>query len=162
MKKVSIILLALILTLLCANLSMAAGDQSVTVNPFGLLFGQLNGQYEKSLGNQGSFLVNGSYISLSYNEKKITGIGVGGGYRKYLGDEKFSGFFAQGTGNVYFVSIPDDSSTIFGISGLAGFKWLFDQGFTVEAGAGVNMVFGNVEGYNGLGPALALSLGYTW
>mgnify|MGYP000999248713 CR=1 FL=1 len=91
MKKVSIILLALILTLLCANLSMAAGDQSVTVNPFGLLFGQLNG-----------------------------------------------------------------------ISGLAGFKWLFDQGFTVEAGAGVNMVFGNVEGYNGLGPALALSLGYTW
>ena len=133
MKKVSIILLALILTLLCANLSMAAGDQSVTVNPFGLLFGQLNGQYEKSLGNQGSFLVNGSYISLSYNEKKITGIGVGGGYRKYLGDEKFSGFFAQGTGNVYFVSIPDDSSTIFGISGLAGFKWLFDQGFTVEA-----------------------------
>lgn len=164
MKKVSIILLALIVTVLFANISMAAEDKSFTVNPFGLLVGSFNGTYEKSLGNQGSFLVSGSFLSWNISGDNITGIGVGGGYRKYLGDEEFSGFFVQGNGDVAFVKAPEESITAFGVGGLGGFKWIYNNGFTLELGAGGYMMFGTLEGYSfgGFSPSLALSLGYTW
>jgi hypothetical protein len=165
MKKVSILLLTLVLMLLVANVSMAAGDQTVTVNPFGLLFGIFNGTYEKSLGNQNSFLISGSFYSWELLGDRITGLGVGGGYRMYFGDEDFSGFFGQGTAGVSFVNAPGVSATGFDLGALAGFKWLFNQGFTVEAGAGANILFAKLEGYDtfgGFSPALQLSLGYTW
>lgn len=144
---------------------MAADDQTVTVNPFGLLLGMLNGVYEKSLGNQNSFLVAGNYISYELLGNKISGLGIGGGYRSYLGEEDFSGFFAQGTAGVSFVKAPGVSTTAFDVSALAGFKWIYKHGFTVEAGAGVGMTFGKLEGYaefGGFSPKLLLSLGYTW
>lgn len=165
MRKVCILFLALILVLLMANVSMAAGDQTVMVNPLGLLFGIFNGVYEKSLGDQNSFLVSGNYFSWELLGDKLTGLGVGGGYRMYLGDEDFSGFFGQGTAGVSFVKAPEVSSTAFDVGALVGFKWLFNHGFTMEAGAGATMLFGSIEGYDsfgGLSPALQFSLGYTW
>ena len=165
MKKVSILLLTLVFILLLANVSMAADDQTVTVNPFGLLFGVFNGVYEKSLGNQNSFLVSGSFLSWELLGDKITGMGAGCGYRAYFGEEDFHGFFGQGTVGVSYVTAPEVSSTAFDVGALVGFKWLYDHGFTVEAGAGAAMVFGELEGYDNFGgfaPALHLSLGYTW
>ncbi|NLM38100.1 MAG: DUF3575 domain-containing protein [Firmicutes bacterium] len=166
MKRVlTLISLSLVLILLVANVSMAAEEQTVTVNPFGLLFGIFNATYEKSLHHQNSFLINGSYLSWEILGDKITAFGVGGGYRQYLGGEDFSGFFGQGTAGVVFASAPGVSTTGANVVGLVGFKWIFNHGFTVEAGAGGQMIFGKLEGYSswsGFSPALMLSLGYSW
>lgn len=165
MKKLLVVLITLLLIVLFTNVTMAAQEQTVTVNPFGLLLGTLNAQYERPIGNEASLLVNGSFLSWELLDDRITGIGVGAGYRKYLGDDDFKGLFGQGVASVNFVSAPDISATAFSIEGLAGFKWIYDQGFTVEAGGGARMMFGKLEGYSGFGgfsPILALSLGYTW
>ena len=92
-------------------------------------------------------------------------MGVGGGYRAYLGEGDFSGFFGQGMAGISFVKAPAVNTTVFNASGLCGFKWIFNHGFTVEAGAGASVIFGELEGYTGFGgfsPTLLLSLGYTW
>lgn len=159
MKKVSTILLALVLILSFASVSMAADDQTITVNPFGLLAGVLNGRYEKSLGNQNSYFISAGLVSLG----GVSGIEVGGGYRKYLREQK-SGLFAEGSGQFASVQALGSSATGFGIGGICGFKWIYDSGFTVEAGAGVSFVSAQLEGfrYGGFGPVLLLSLGYTW
>lgn len=62
------------------------------------------------------------------------------------------------------VSAPGTSATGFGLQGLCGFKWVFDMGFTVEAGAGAAFITAKMEGYSfgGFGPTLRLALGYTW
>lgn len=150
--------------LLTANVSMAA-DQTVTANPLDLLVGALNGAYEKSLGNYNSFLVSGSYYSWTLLSDKITGIGGGVGYRHYLGDEEFNGFFGQGSAGVVFASALGVSTTAFDVGGLAGYKWIFGEGFTLEAGAGASFVLGTLKGYPGFGgfsPTIMLSLGYSW
>lgn len=74
-------------------------------------------------------------------------------------------FFGQGTVGINYVTAPEVSTTAFNVGALAGFKWLYNHGFTVEAGAGATMMFGSLEGYasfGGFSPALHLSLGYTW
>ena len=165
MKKVlTTISLSLMLLLLVASVSVAA-EQSVTVNPFGLLVGTLNGTYEKSLNNHNSFLIGGTFYSWTLSGDNVTALGASAGYRKYMGDEDFSGFFGQGAAGISFASAPEVSTTVFKVTGLVGYKWLFDQGFTVEAGIGGNYIIGELEGYASFGgfiPSILLSLGYSW
>ncbi len=163
MKKLLVVLVSLLLVVLFTNVAFAA-EQTVTVNPFGLMFGIINGQYEKPLGNQDSLLVSGSFYSFKVLDLSYTGFGIGGGYRKYF-DEDFEGFFGQGTAEIAFAKAADISGTAFGFTGLAGYKWVFSKGFTTEAGIGAGYTSSNIEGYNawgGFGLALRLALGYTW
>jgi len=158
MKKITSILLTLVLILSFASVSMAA-DQTITVNPLGLMGGVLNAQYEKPLGNLNSLLLSAGFVNVGV----VSGFEVGAGYRKYLKGER-SGLFAEGDVSFVSVSAPGTSATGFAIQGLCGFKWVSDKGFTVEAGAGGSYITAKMEGYTfgGFGPALRLALGYTW
>ena len=93
MKRLLVVLVSLLLVVLFTNVALAV-QQTVTADLIGLTSGTINAQYEKPLGNKDSLLVSGLISSGAF--------GVGGGYRKYLGDEKFEGLFAQGTGNLVF------------------------------------------------------------
>ena len=159
MKRIATVLLALVLILSFASVSMAAGDQTITVNPLGILSGVINAQYEKPTGDLSSLLLSGGFVSIG----SVSGFEVGAGYRKYLGEER-SGLFAEGSVAFVSVSAPGASATGFGVRGLCGFKWIFDKGFTVEAGAGAGFVTAQMEGYSYgvFTPTLRLALGYTW
>lgn len=160
-EKVSVVLTALLLVTLFSTVAAAAGEeQSVMVNPLGMLGGALNAQYEKSLGNQSSYLVSGSFLSMA----GATGFGAGAGYRKYLGNESFSALFVQGSAGITMMGVGDVSGTGVNIGGLFGFKWIYDQGFSLEVGAGGSILFIDVEGYSlgGFWPNLQVALGYSW
>ena len=73
-----------------------AAEQSVTVNPFGLLVGTLNGTYEKSLNNHNSFLIGGTFYSWTLSGDNVTRWEQVPVIVRYMGDEDFSGFFGQG------------------------------------------------------------------
>jgi|LFRM01.1.fsa_nt_gb hypothetical protein len=156
MKGISFVLLAMILILSFASVSMAAGDQTITVNPLGEV---LNAQYERPLGDLSSLLISAGFAGAGNVNQFL----IGAGYRKYLGEER-SGLFGEGTIAYASASAPGVSATGFRVQGLCGFKWILDQGFTIEAGVGAGVAMINLAGYSigGFGTTYRVGLGYTW
>lgn len=156
MRKISILLLALILLLSFASVSMAAGDQTITVNPLGDIS---NAQYERPLGKQSSILISAGFASAGSVNQFL----IGAGYRKYLGEER-AGLFSEGIASYMSARAPEISASGFSFQVLGGYKWVLEQGFTIEAGVGVGFAMIELAGYaiGGFGTTYRVGVGYTW
>ncbi len=117
--------------------------QVISVDALGLFQdgNLITGQYEWKASSVNSWFIRaifGSYTSL------YTGIGVGGGYRFFLADNRaLTGLSAGPVAHAFFwnASSISKSTTVFTIGGEVQYKWIFDE-FSVEPALGVQLGFG--------------------
>jgi len=120
-------------------------DQIVSANPFGLIFGWFNAEYERRLTPATTWGVSGSMLDIHDFEYRNANALL----RYYPQGAALKGFFLGGRTGVYHVSHDDASSdndaTAFGAGFEIGYTWLMgpNQRVGVSIGAGANRLFGS-------------------
>ena len=120
-------------------------NQVVSANPFGLIFGWFNAEYERRLTPATTWGVSGSMLDVDDFEYR-NGTAL---LRYYPQGAALKGFFLGGRTGVYHVSnedgTGDDSATFFGAGFEIGYTWLMGprQRVGVSIGAGANRLFGS-------------------
>jgi len=143
----------------------------ISVNPIGLLLGVANVEYEKVWKPNMSLVGQGLFAFRSSGHWKWSIFGGGVGIKRYLNPTAPEKLWFGGNASLQYVSAEywgdKDSSIFFGLTGLAGYKWIFGQ-FTVEPSIGLLMSIGSLSiagqsiPISGVGGALGLSLGYAF
>jgi hypothetical protein len=144
---------AFVVTLLCAVPVSAQNatpvpvshNQTVSANPFGLVFGWFNAEYERKLTPSTTWGVSGSFFDFDDFEYRNGNALL----RHYPQGAALKGFFLGARGGVYHVGhddggIDDDDATFFGAGFELGYTWLMGrtQRVGVSLGAGANRLFG--------------------
>ncbi|PID26868.1 MAG: hypothetical protein CR982_08060 [Candidatus Cloacimonadota bacterium] len=142
MKKLLLIVAVLVSSLVMNLNAEIYGKQNyVSINPFSLLFNIFSGEYGRFLDTQGKTEVNIPVYFFNYDS--FSGFGIGGKYRMYK-DKNGEGIFYGG--GLRFSSISweyhfyeesnrksDDISYIaFTPMGEAGYRWTWDNGWTIS------------------------------
>jgi hypothetical protein len=118
--------------------------QTVSANPFGLVFGWFNAEYERKLTPATTWGVSGSMFDFDLFEYRNANALA----RYYPQGAALKGFFLGGRTGVYHVAHDDDgrheNATFFGAGFELGYTWLMgrDQRVGVSLGAGANRLFG--------------------
>ncbi|TET43643.1 hypothetical protein E3J59_06055 [Candidatus Aerophobetes bacterium] len=143
----------------------------ISVNPFGLLFGIANAEYEKVWKPNMSLIGQGLFSFRSSGNWKWSIFGGGVGIKRYLNPTAPEKLWFGGNVNLQYVSAEywggKDSSIFLGLTGLAGYKWIFGQ-FTVEPSVGLGISIGSLSiggesvPLAGVGPAVGFNLGYAF
>ena len=122
-------------------------NQTVSANPFGMLFEWYNGEYERKVSPTSTIGVSASGFALDQGGTDYGNIA--GFYRYYPQHAALSGFYFGGRAGVHRVSAEGDSGVFFGLGFELGYTWLFgaDRHFAVSLGAGATRLFGgDLEG----------------
>jgi hypothetical protein len=122
-------------------------NQTVSANPFGMLFEWYNGEYERKVSPNSTIGVSASGFALDHGDADYGNIA--GFYRYYPQRAALSGFYFGGRAGVHRVSAEGDSGVFFGLGFELGYTWLFgaDRHFAVSLGAGATRLFGgDLEG----------------
>ncbi|MBM4195245.1 MAG: DUF3575 domain-containing protein [Gemmatimonadetes bacterium] len=121
-------------------------NQTVSANPFGLVFGWFNAEYERKLTPATTWGVSGSMFDFDLFEYRNGNALL----RYYPQGAALKGFFLGGRAGVYHVAHDDDDpdddeATFFGAGFELGYTWLMgrDQRIGVSLGAGANRLFGS-------------------
>lgn len=149
----------------------------VKINPFGLLFGNINAGWEHVIGESSSVEVGLGYRRRegtvgSESDVKFTGFSVYGQYRKYFGKKVIPNGFYVAPGISYSKTSADVDGDDAGFSALAfgaivGHQWAWNSGFVLDLGLGINYynlsTTGDVSGIDldGIGPAARVALGFV-
>jgi hypothetical protein len=120
-------------------------NQTVSANPFGLVFGWFNAEYERKLTPATTWGVSGSMFDIDVFEYRNANALL----RYYPQGAALKGFFLGGRAGVYHVAHDDDDidneASFFGAGFELGYTWLMgrDQRVGVSLGAGANRLFGS-------------------
>jgi hypothetical protein len=121
-------------------------DQTVSANPFGLVFGWFNAEYERKLTPAATWGVSGSMFDFDLFEYRNANALV----RYYPQGAALKGFFLGGRAGVYHVAhdddgVDDDEATFFGAGFELGYTWLMgrNQRIGLSLGAGASRLFGS-------------------
>jgi hypothetical protein len=121
--------------------------QTISANPFGLMFEWYNGEYERKVGERSTVGVSASGFALDDGDADY--VNVAAFYRFYPQRAALSGFYIGGRGGVHHVESGGDAGEYFGLGFELGYTWLLgaDRHFAVSIGAGATRLFGgDVEG----------------
>lgn len=139
--KRSVVVAAMVVVLLLAA-PAAWAKSTITVNPVGLLFGIASLEYETDLarlGNQTTLGVKGLFWGVKTNDLDLRLSGFGAGVRYYVDGATHDGFYVGGYGT-YGVGSgkylgTETTVSVFGLSGVGGYKWVFGSGLVLDVGA---------------------------
>lgn len=174
MKK---LLFTFFISLMVSGASFAqekAPANVVKVNPLGLLFGNLNFTYERAISAHSSLNATVGYTSLSATvdgeNTRLTGFGVGGGYRYYFSADKVApdGWYVGPNAAYSSATIEGAGVSTFGVGALAGHQWVFDSHFDLDLFFGAQHLSVNTTGdiselnVSGILPQLGLALGFAF
>jgi len=114
--------------------------QTVSTNPFGLMFEWFNAEYERTLTARTTWGVSASYLGLDgfdYANGNVV-------FRFYPQGSALQGFFVGSRTGVFRVSADDEAATLFGAGFEVGYNWLLgsDRNFDVSIGVGATRLFG--------------------
>ena len=170
-----------LLTLTSLVFAQGAPNNAVTVNPIGLLVGVLSGEYESQTSPGSTLGIRGALWQPALGpEYDVTLLGAGIGFRKYASGRAFDGFYYGAYGSFALLSgryydswdgWEDVSASTLGVSGVAGFKWLSQNGFVTDLGVAVTLPILITVSAGGLtqtdvagllGAGLTFSVGYAW
>lgn len=143
-----------------------------TVNPFGLLFGIFNIQYQYKIKDKESLTVGGFYWESSTGDWKWSGLAAGFTYRFNLSKKGLTGFSVGPTAGALYVSADykttSGTTIFFSPGGELGYQWIWD-GFTLDLNTGIKYNIGNLAIgdkdflYKGLNwSGLAVNIGWAW
>jgi hypothetical protein len=143
----------------------------ISINPFGLLLGVANAEYEKVWKPNMSFVGQAVFASRSSGDWDWMLLGGGVGVKRYLNSTAPEKLWFGGNASLQYVSADygreEGSSVFLGLAGLVGYKWIFGQ-FTVEPSIGLLMSIGSLSiagesiPITGVGGTLGISLGYAF
>ncbi len=142
-------------------LSAYSQNSAIKANPLGLAVGVLNASYEFGISDSNTISANFSY----YDVSGVSGLGIGGEYRFYFGDEILKGWHAEPSANAFFLKDTlDTKATVFSLGATGGYQWVFGSGFLVDVFGGYNYFFGGdtLAGLDTGVPVLGASIGYAW
>jgi hypothetical protein len=117
-------------------------QQTISANPFGMMFEWYNGEYERKVSQRSTVGVSASGFALDGGDADY--VNVAAFYRFYPQQAALSGFYIGGRGGVHHVSSEGDSGEFFGLGFELGYTWLFgaNRNFSVSLGAGATRLFG--------------------
>ena len=169
MKQIVIFFISL---LVIVNISFAQEVQTKTkmfgVNPFGLLINIYSGHYGQ-ITNDGANELNFPFFFWKPTDE-LTMLGAGAKYRIYK-DGKGKGAFYGGTINVMSISWEYEdyfsAETITGVTftpgGEVGYRWSWDNGFTIAPIIGGGYTIGKIEASDGTEADIGIgSAGFAW
>jgi hypothetical protein len=120
-------------------------NQLVSANPFGLIFGWFNAEYERQLTPATTWGLSGSMLDIGTFEYRNGNALL----RYYPQGAALKGFFLGSRAGVYRVAHDDDSvdndATFVGAGFELGYTWLMgrEQRIGVSLGAGASRLFGS-------------------
>ena len=146
----------------------------VKINPLGLLFGSFNATYERAVSEHSSLNLSLGYSSVRATvddeTTRLTGFGIGGGYRYYFSSGKVApdGWYVGPNASYASMSVEEAKITASGVGALAGHQWVFDSHFDLDLFFGLQYASisteGDISGANisGILPQLGLALGFAF
>jgi hypothetical protein len=171
MRKLIIVLAAVLLISVSANAQRGNYSQAIKANPLGLALGIFNAEYEFRLGTNNSLGISGNYWTLFSDWNAY---GVGATYKWYfdafntganalaglgVGPALSADFWTYNTGAGLF---NYDGGTTFRVGAEATYKWIFG-GFVVEPGMNFMFVVSEVTGLGTISPfGIIFNIGYAW
>jgi hypothetical protein len=164
----------------------ATQQNIITVNPL-VFLGILSAHYEMAMGKTNGLGFNGLFSFWGTDVSNIMMIGAGAEYNWYFQNHALNGWFAGPHAQVTMASVnteylewndtyteiikKNDSASvvIFGIGGHGGYRWIWDNGFTLDLQVGITYNIGNsikignvTTNLAGAGFSPGLNLGYAW
>ncbi|HEY1115875.1 MAG TPA: DUF3575 domain-containing protein [Chitinophagaceae bacterium] len=158
------------------------GQNVIKVNPLGLIFGSANVGFERAINEKSSFVIAPQFGGFKLGGMKYSSFGAGAQYRMYFSKTKTApeGFYgAPGlsfvSGKVKYDDGMNEKEEIkfssFGGGVMVGHQWIYNSGFVLDLGAGVNYQKFNYKDNednsfalkaSGMLPALSFSIGYNF
>ncbi|WP_103068248.1 DUF3575 domain-containing protein [Aquimarina sediminis] len=162
MKK-TIILIIFLFTLQ----STYSQSNIIKANPLGIVFGIANAGYEKTINNNQSITISGTYFKESIDEGDgdVNGFGADAKYNFYFSSstEAPVGFHVGPGIGVLFLSDDKDDATVVSFNALAGYQWVLWQSFAIDIFAQYDYITdSNFSGVDSSYIGIGLSLGYAW
>ncbi len=172
MRKANLLTIVFSLILI---VPLFSGTKIVSVNPIGLIFGDLNVGVEYLRPSCLNPVIGGDLYIYSSGGWSTFGFGLRGGIRKYLQRTSGEGLYLGGYAETGFLSAKYLSSStnsfLFGISGGPGYQAIFNNkyivglegGISFWASSGISVGIGgetyNLGHYSGVKPYGAIYLG---
>ncbi len=116
-------------------------QQLITGNPFALIAGWFNGEYERKLTETWTVGLGGSYLSLDDGHEKIGSANAV--FRYYPQGAALHGFYIGPRLGFFHVNDLDDSESSAGAGFELGYTWLLgeNRNFNISLGAGATKLF---------------------
>lgn len=142
-------------------------NNTLTINPLGLMFGYLPVTYEKALKNDNT--VTGYLIYADYNS--WTAINIGGSYRWYFTTKKYKPNEGLSAGPMimagywgYDAKLSDgfESGMTLGLGVEGAYKLIIDKGFTVEPIIQFHYPVLKPKDLKYIPYSFGFNLGYSW
>lgn len=130
-------------------------NQTVSTNPFGLMYEFVNAEYERKLTPSTTWGLSASHLGVDdfdYTNGNLM-------FRFYPQGAALSGFFIGSRTGIYRVSGNDDAGVFFGAGFEVGYNWLLGakRNFDISIGLGATRLFGgDLEGASLTIPSLRL------
>ncbi len=166
MKK-ALVSVAVVLCGLCAGRAWAQhddvpdlGDDSeiprhaVTINPLGILFGSLDIEIESALRPNSAWFWGPSFAYASSSDggtsNKLYGAGATVGVRGFSGKRAPAGFWGGPQASLMWItgdvgSEASASAVAWSLGALVGYTWIFDNGFVLSLGGGMQYIHMQLE-----------------
>jgi hypothetical protein len=152
MKKI-VVCMAVLAVLACSlGVSAQTKTNMLSTNPLGIIFGVFNLEYQKAIGPKNALGISAVY----WNPPAVDISVIGGAVSFNIYSKKaFHGFFVKPAVNVGFASWKwvdinmvetDESGVSFGLGAVAGYRWLWNSGFSIGLGGGVSYTLGDYAG----------------
>lgn len=135
--KIFLLLAFLILTLLLTYTISFAKSKALTIDSFEVSQGSLSGEYEQKLTNNYSFAVQAVTDKDRMDDLEYQGIGGALGIKYYLSQTPLNGTYLGFFGSIVNLNITQPTKgkvTCYGLAGSLGYKWIDQNGFTVDIG----------------------------
>ena len=161
--KQLLILVTLILLIGLAAVPALAAENSITVNPWGLMNGAYIVDFEHSIEGGGG--LNGCVAIYDSDSGDLSGHSLSASFHQYFESDAQGGRYFGLSASYYDVSKAKDiwfidEGTGYGITFDYGYRRIYDSGFTMDLGFGVGIVKRDDE--NHLLLTGKLQTGYGW
>ncbi len=164
MKKITTIL-----ALLAISTFTFGQTNAIKLNPLSLLGGTDLLSIEHAMNDNNTVGVGVGYGSFGIGDFKYTQVGAEGSFRHYP-REALKGLYLGGLVGFTSGKVIEEKYTSLKAGIKIGNQWVFDSGFVIDLGGGINYRTFNYasdvtdDGYktNGIGPSFNFSIGYAF
>lgn len=115
--------------------------QVISANPFGLMFGWFNVDYERKINESNTWGASASMLSLGDDTDYVN---TQLAYRYYPQGAALTGFYLGGRGGMHTVDLAGENGRFFGLGFELGYDWLIGskRNVSIGVGAGATRLFG--------------------
>ena len=140
-------------------------NNRITFNPLGIILGAGSVNYERRLSNHVSLEVSPTFFYWGWDDSDTFGGGLSLGANFYVKPNAPRGLHFNISALGGDVNCDGDNTYVAGGRALVRYNWVWDSGFTLGLGGGVQYVHVGgdyVSGLNGVLPAVSFNIGYAW